>query len=93
MRGRTRDGLIPGQAVDAHIKEAACCQTQQAEKERQDYFHGRLLWTYCELKSIVATMKSKSWPGAASPVIAIPNLQGRSDLLGEYGYVFGMIIW
>ena len=75
----------------------AICPDPEAEymqeAQRQEDFHGPLLWTYCELKSIVAAMKSKSWPGAASPAIAIPNLQGRSDSLGEHGYVSGMTIW
>jgi hypothetical protein len=40
------NGLIPGQAVNAHIKEAAYRQTQKGEDNYQKYFHGCLLWTY-----------------------------------------------
>ena len=46
MRGWKDDGLVLGQAVDAHVKEAAYCQTQNGEDDYQEYFHGCLLWTY-----------------------------------------------
>jgi hypothetical protein len=60
------NGLIPGQTVDAHIKEAAYRQTQKGEYEYQKYFHGCLLWTYHR-------QEVNTWwtllPGVASSVI------------------------
>jgi len=46
MRWRICNGLVPGQAVDAYIKEAAHYQTQDGEQDYKEYFHGCLLWTY-----------------------------------------------
>jgi hypothetical protein len=46
MGRRIYNGLIPGQTVDAHVKEAANRQTQNGEQEYQKYFHGYVLWTY-----------------------------------------------
>lgn len=66
MRWRIYNGLILGQTVNAHVKEAAHCQTQKGEYESPKYFHGCLLWTYH--RSEVNTW----WvllPGVASTVI------------------------
>jgi hypothetical protein len=46
MRWWKCNGLVPGQTVNAHIEEAAHCQTQNGEDDYQDYFHGCLLWTH-----------------------------------------------
>jgi hypothetical protein len=77
MRWRIYNGLIPGQTVNAHIKEAAHCQTQKGEEEYQKHFHGCLLWTYYR-------PEVNTWwvllPRVASSVIASPDLSGRSNL-------------
>ena len=72
------NGLAPGQAVDAHVEEAAYRQTQDGEDDYEGDFHESLLWTYHMPEVNSSPVLQRASPAQSSRVLSFVIARGEA---------------